>query len=438
MSRFRIEVNDYAQVINGDLQTVWSLSLFGTDNNATQRQISLRAPTGSASFTANTILQLPPNVGSSGQFLRTNGSNPATLTWATVTESAQVFTQSATNIFGGTGAGASLTEENTDNFLAGNNAGGDLATGNGNICIGNGTLQSTPGTSNNIAIGVSALGTTTSEGNSGNVAIGYNSMGSANVSGSNNTVVGTNSGIAITSGSSNSILGINAGNSITSGDSNVIIGTNSSVAASISNCIAIGNSPTAAAGGCISIGYISAATAANAISIGQSVAANGAGSIAIGNSASVGNFADAIAIGSSITANQVGGFFVKHRAGVAGNTAGFVGGGNELVDTVSSKRFKTDIRYYVPEYKNFEKIRPVIYKPKEGYGATQNDTNDYIGFIAEEIYDIFPEYVVKNDKGEIHSVLYDKITVLLTSMIQKHEKEILELKERINKLENKL
>jgi hypothetical protein len=51
-----------------------------------------------------------------------------------------------------------------------------------------------------------------------------------------------------------------------------------------------------------------------------------------------------------------------------------------------------------------------------------------IGVIAEEIYKVLPEVILKNEEGEVDSVSYGRITAVLIEAIKDLKKEIEDLK----------
>jgi len=81
-----------------------------------------------------------------------------------------------------------------------------------------------------------------------------------------------------------------------------------------------------------------------------------------------------------------------------------------------------------------ENIEPIKYgldKVLQMRGVTYNKKDNgvkEIGVIAEEIYEVLPEVVLKNEEGEIDSVSYGRITAVLIEAIKDLKKEIEELK----------
>ena len=80
---------------------------------------------------------------------------------------------------------------------------------------------------------------------------------------------------------------------------------------------------------------------------------------------------------------------------------------------------------------NVETIKYGLDKVLQMRGVTYDKKNTgikEIGVIAEEIYEVLPEVVLKNEEGEIDSVSYGRITAVLIEAIKDLKKEIEELK----------
>jgi len=83
---------------------------------------------------------------------------------------------------------------------------------------------------------------------------------------------------------------------------------------------------------------------------------------------------------------------------------------------------------------NVETIKYGLDKVLQMRGVTYNKKDNgvkEIGVIAEEIYDVLPEVVLKNEEGEIDSVSYGRITAILIEAIKEQQKQIEELKSLI-------
>jgi hypothetical protein len=105
--------------------------------------------------------------------------------------------------------------------------------------------------------------------------------------------------------------------------------------------------------------------------------------------------------------------------GLVTTTAGLTVGGT--ITENSSLRYK----------ENIEPIKYGLDKVLQMRGVTYNKKDNgvkEIGVIAEEIYEVLPEVVLKNEEGEIDSVSYGRITAVLIEAIKDLKKEIEELK----------
>lgn len=146
----------------------------------------------------------------------------------------------------------------------------------------------------------------------------------------------------------------------------------------------------------------------------------------------------AIALGQDVLADQPGGFFVKHRFGpFTVRNAGFDTGNttNELVEVTSSRRFKENIRDLEDVQQKIQNLRPVRYNGKPGFG----DNREHIGLIAEELDDVFPEFVSYDPNSTTpRGIMYDHMVAILIKELQRLSKENDDIKQRLHTLENKL
>lgn len=160
------------------------------------------------------------------------------------------------------------------------------------------------------------------------------------------------------------------------------------------------------------------------IQIGDSLTSAVGNSIVIGQN-SVALTPNTIVLGNDVTGNVQGGFFVAHRGPIATvvNAAGFLAGTNELVEVTSSRRFKTDIRDLETVSEKIDQLRPVRYRPKEGHG----DDREHIGFIAEEVNEIFPEFVTYDSTGTVTGMMFDRMTSVIFKELQSVRRRLAEL-----------
>jgi hypothetical protein len=79
----------------------------------------------------------------------------------------------------------------------------------------------------------------------------------------------------------------------------------------------------------------------------------------------------------------------------------------------SSERFKTAIAPMGSNTAKLERLRPVTFHLKtDPKGALQ------YGLIAEEVAKVYPELVIRDDKGQIDGVRYDELAPMLLNEMQ--------------------
>jgi len=100
-----------------------------------------------------------------------------------------------------------------------------------------------------------------------------------------------------------------------------------------------------------------------------------------------------------------------------------------LVET-SAQRYKEDIKPLESQLEKVNKLNPVNFTWKE------NKKED-VGFIAEEMQEIFPELVSESADGQVEGIQYSKLTAVLVKALQEQQKQINDLKEEIFILKNK-
>jgi hypothetical protein len=103
----------------------------------------------------------------------------------------------------------------------------------------------------------------------------------------------------------------------------------------------------------------------------------------------------------------------------------------------SSRRFKHDIK---PMDKTSEAI--LALKPVTFHYKSDNTATSQFGLIAEEVADVDPDLVVRDEKGEIYTVRYDAVNaMLLNEFLKEHRKvedqetTVSELKSTVEKQE---
>ena len=97
-----------------------------------------------------------------------------------------------------------------------------------------------------------------------------------------------------------------------------------------------------------------------------------------------------------------------------------VDGFNELGTTVSSIRFKQDVRDMGATSKVLMRLRPVTFRYKQEHVGGEGA--DEYGLIAEEVAEVAPELVAYDDEGEPYSVRYHVLPSLLLNEVQKQQR----------------
>jgi Chaperone of endosialidase len=152
------------------------------------------------------------------------------------------------------------------------------------------------------------------------------------------------------------------------------------------------------------------------------------GNICIGNTGVSGD-ANTIRIGSGQTATFVAGINGQISPG---GVLVLVNSDGKLGTTVSSRRFKRDVREVGGESDGLMSLRPVAFRYENGLdpaGLVQ------YGLIAEEVARIYPDLVVYDRNGRPEAVRDHLLNALLLNVGQKQHRMIEELEARLAKLE---
>jgi len=100
---------------------------------------------------------------------------------------------------------------------------------------------------------------------------------------------------------------------------------------------------------------------------------------------------------------------------VTTNSSGRLGRAN-----VSSRRYKHDINPMHEASEAFFALKPVSFRYHKQYDATQTVA---FGLIAEEVAEVTPDLVGRNEKGEPESVRYEQVnSMLLNEFLKEHAK----------------
>ena len=130
-----------------------------------------------------------------------------------------------------------------------------------------------------------------------------------------------------------------------------------------------------------------------------------------------------------ITANFADGFFVTRTSVGSGTTA--VWNGNQLQLLTSARRFKENIRPLESVSDKIDQLIPTRFE------SNLEPRRECIGFIAEEVANIFPELVTYEEDGvRLQSVMYPQFVSILTKDIQEMHLKFKEMQRQIDELIN--
>ena len=259
-------------------------------------------------------------------------------------------------------------------------------TGSTNTATGAGALLSNTTGGGNTADGVYALFGNTAGG--GNIAVGDGALESntnghnniavgngaldSNINGNDNTAIGA-AALDLSTGAGNIAVGFNAGGALTTGDNNIYLGSNG--VATESNTIRIGISGTQ-----------------------NRAFIRGIRGVTTGNS-------DAIPV--------------------------LIDSAGQLGTTSSSRRFKKEIKPMDSASEAILALKPVTFHYKSDKANTPQ-----FGLIAEEVAEVNPNLVVRDENGEIYTVRYDAVNAMLLNEFLKEHRKVEEQQATITELKS--
>ena len=285
-------------------------------------------------------------------------------------------------------------------------------TGNDNTATGFRALYSNTGGFYNMANGYEALAFNT-VGNQ-NTANGFQALYS-NTTGSNNTADGYQALYKNTIGFNNTASGYQALYTNTTGTNNTAIGHD----ALLSNTFTIANT---AIGG----EALANSTGDSNIALGYTAGYNlttGDHNIDIGNQG-VAADSDTIRIGSGQTRTFIAGISGVNEGGTP--SAVYINGNGRLgtQPPSSSRRFKKEIKPMDQASEAILTLKPVTFH----YKSDPAGAGPQFGLIAEEVAEVNPDLVVRDENGEIYTVRYEAVNAMLLNEFLKEHCKVQELK----------
>jgi hypothetical protein len=272
--------------------------------------------------------------------------------------------------------------------------------------------------------------------------------GNLTMSGSENTAIGAGSFFSNTTGYSNTVIGVNNLVSNTEGAYNTAIGRD----ALFSNSTGSDNTANGGATlysnttGIRNAAFGTAALFSNTTGSNNTAVGNGAGGF--GTTGSNNIYLGALAYGSPGESNTIylGVEWIHTRtliAGIRGITTGEANAVPVVIDsngqlgTVSSSiRFKEDIHDMADVSQRLMMLRPVTFRYTQAYRNGAKPIQ--YGLIAEEVAEVFPELAVRGADGQVETVHYETLNVLLLNEFQKQAQDLAEQAQRIDALERML
>jgi len=320
---------------------------------------------------------------------------------------------------------------------AGDHALQALTLGVGNTALGTFSLFSVNTGNFNTAIGAGALDLNTADSNTatGAAALLFNTTGAENTAngtaalefndlGFQNTATGAFALFTNTAGVANTASGASALFSNTGGQGNTATG----VEALSSNTTA--NFNTANGNSALS----SNTTGGSNTAIGSTALANsttGSGNIGLGNNAgaNVITATDVTCIGS-VGKDVNNSCFISRIHGVQTQNANaipvLIDSDGQLGTLSSSRRFKKEIKAMDKASEAILALEPVTFHYKG-----DNTSTPQFGLIAEEVAEVNPDLVVRDDDGKIYTVRYEAVNAMLLNEFLKEHREVQELKKQV-------
>jgi hypothetical protein len=295
-------------------------------------------------------------------------------------------------------------------------------TGFSNVAVGGGALSANTEGAGNVAVGLLALAQNTV--GRGSIALGLGAL-FANTDGVFNAAVGDNAMQSNTIGNSNVALGASSLRANVDGSENVALGVSAlNRGAGTSRNVAVGAGAlgNAAVGSeNVALGYLAGllTTGNNNILIGNVGAEDESATIRIGNQH---NRAFIRGIRGITTANN-------------NAVAVLIDSFGQLGTISSSRRAKQDIADMGVASAGLLRLRPVTFRYKQPY-ANGSTPLDY-GLIAEEVAEVYPDLVARDEAGQIESVQYHKLTPMLLNELQRQSRLIEALEARLAALEQR-
>ena len=310
----------------------------------------------------------------------------------------------------------------------GQNALFSLTTGQGNTAVGWFSLKSLTAANFNTGVGAGTLALNTGDNNTamGAAALLSNTMGAKNTA---------NGALALFS---NSIGNLNTANGYQALYTNTSGGTNTAngFQALFGNITGVGNTATG-----IQALFLNTTGTSNT-AVGAFALSNATGD---SNTALGGNAGLSLTTGDGNVCIGAGVFGVAGEsnttrirniyASVANGRAVYVNSDNKIGTLACSRRFKEQIKPMNQASEVLFALKPVSFRYKKEFDA---ESAPMFGLIAEDVEQVDPDLVSRNEKGEVQTVRYEQINAMLLNEFLKEHKKVEEQQAQIAALNSRV
>jgi hypothetical protein len=303
----------------------------------------------------------------------------------------------------------------------GQNALFSLTTGQGNTAVGWFSLKSLTAANFNTGVGAGTLALNTGDNNTamGAAALLSNTMGAKNTAngalalfsnsiGNLNTANGYQALYTNTSGDTNTANGFQALFDNTTGDGNTATG----IQALFLNTTGTSNTAVGAFALTNATGDSNTALGGNA---GLSLT-TGDGNVCIG--------AGVFGIAGESNTTRIRNIY----SSMANGRAVYVNSDNKIGTLASSRRFKEEIKTMDQSSEVLFALKPVSFRYRKEFDA---EGAPMFGLIAEDVEQVEPDLVSRNERGEVQTVRYEQINAMLLNEFLKEHKRVEDLNCRL-------
>jgi hypothetical protein len=312
-------------------------------------------------------------------------------------------------------------------------------TGNDNVGVGFQTLSSNTSGNRNTGMGYRTLAFNSTAND--NTAIGwnalYNNRGTAGA-GEANTAVGSQAVFSNTTGVENTAIGSDALHDNMIGSENTAVGWSAMASATGSSVVfntAVGESAlvNTTANANVAVGDLALENDTSGFFNTAIGAATGINQTTGNNNIYIGQGSFGVAGESNTCYIQEIYTNIQPVVGVnpdfvTVNSSGKLGRAN-----ISSRRYKHDIKPMDKASEKLYTLKPVSFRYKKEYDATQTIA---FGLIAEDVAQVYPDLVGRNPDGQPESVRYEQINAMVLNEFLKEHKKVEEQQATITELKS--